>query len=83
MVMQHHELVDGSGYPMGLKNEDICDGAKLLAILDKYDGLINPKEQQRKSKKDAVITINKEYKGKLSGHWLRLFNLGMTRLLKD
>jgi chemotaxis protein histidine kinase CheA len=83
MVMQHHELVDGTGYPMGLKNEEICDGAKLLAILDKYDGLINPKKQQRKSKKDAVITINKECKGKFSGHWLRLFNLGMTRLLKD
>jgi len=83
IVMQHHELLDGTGYPMGLKNEEICDGAKLLAIIDKYDGLINPKEQQRKSKKDAVITINKEFKGKLSGYWLRLFNLGMTRLLKD
>jgi chemotaxis protein histidine kinase CheA len=83
MVMQHHELMDGTGYPMGLKNNEICDGAKLLAILDKYDGLINPTEYEKQSKKDAVITINKEFKGKLSGHWLRLFNLGMTRLLKD
>jgi len=83
IVMQHHELVDGSGYPLGIKNEDICDGAKLLAILDRYEGLINPKEEHKKTKKEAVIIINKEFKGKLSGHWLRLFNLGMTRLLKD
>ena len=83
IVMQHHELIDGTGYPLGLKNEDICEGAKLLAILDKYDGWIHPKDDQRKSKKEAVIAINKQYKGKLSGYWLRLFNLGMTRILKD
>jgi HD-GYP domain-containing protein (c-di-GMP phosphodiesterase class II) len=83
IVMQHHEFIDGSGYPLGIKNEDICDGAKLLAILDKYDGLIHPKNDKKKSKKDAVIEINKAYKGKLSGYWLRLFNLGMTRILKD
>jgi HD-GYP domain-containing protein (c-di-GMP phosphodiesterase class II) len=82
-VMQHHEFMDGTGYPMGLKNHEICDGAKLIAILDKYDGLINPWDHNKQSKKDAVITINKVFKGKLSGHWLRLFNLGMTRLLKD
>lgn len=83
IVMQHHEFIDGSGYPLGLKNEQICEGAKLLAILDKYDELINPKSNNRMSKKQAVISLNKEYKGKLSGHWLRLFNQGMTRLLKD
>ncbi|MCP4950049.1 MAG: HD domain-containing protein, partial [Aestuariibacter sp.] len=37
IVMQHHERVDGSGYPLGLKEDDICDGAKLLAILDTFD----------------------------------------------
>ncbi|MFT5712225.1 MAG: HD-GYP domain-containing protein (c-di-GMP phosphodiesterase class II) [Glaciecola sp.] len=83
MVMQHHEFMDGTGYPMGLKNDEICAGAKLLGILDKYDGLINSTENTKQSKKDAVITINREFRGKLSGHWLRLFNLGMTRLLKD
>jgi HD-GYP domain-containing protein (c-di-GMP phosphodiesterase class II) len=83
MVMQHHEYLDGSGYPMGLKNEQICEGAKLLAILDKYDGLVNAKNKANMSKKSAVIAINKDFKGKLSGAWLRLFNQGMTSLLKD
>ncbi len=83
MVMQHHEYIDGTGYPMGLKNEQICEGAKLLAILDKYEGLVNAKNRPKVPKKHAVIAINKDFKGKLSGRWLRLFNQGMTKLLKD
>jgi HPt (histidine-containing phosphotransfer) domain-containing protein len=83
IIMQHHEFIDGTGYPLGLKNEDICDGAKLLAILVKYDSWTHPKGERKKSKKDAVIAINKQYKGKFNGHWLRLFNIGMTRILKD
>ncbi|WP_439101407.1 HD-GYP domain-containing protein [Congregibacter sp.] len=34
MVLQHHERLDGSGYPRGLKAEDILPGARLLAIAD-------------------------------------------------
>jgi HD-GYP domain-containing protein (c-di-GMP phosphodiesterase class II) len=83
MVMQHHEYVDGSGYPMGLINDQICEGAKLLSILDKYDGLVNAKNRLSLSKKQAVIALNTKFKGKFSVRWLRLFNQAMTRLLKD
>jgi chemotaxis protein histidine kinase CheA len=83
IVMEHHECMDGSGYPLGLKREQICEGAKLLGILDRYDGLINPRNSQKMSKKDAVIALNKEYKGKVSGSWLRLFNQAMTKLLNQ
>jgi HD-GYP domain-containing protein (c-di-GMP phosphodiesterase class II) len=36
---QHHERVDGSGYPHGLKDEDIELEAKILAVSDVYDAL--------------------------------------------
>ncbi|MBN7827890.1 HD-GYP domain-containing protein, partial [Bowmanella dokdonensis] len=39
IVIQHHERLDGSGYPLGLKDADICEGAKLLAIIDTFDAL--------------------------------------------
>lgn len=83
MVMQHHENIDGSGYPLGLKADQICNGAKLLAILDRYDNLTNTPnpDGQTVSPKQAVIALNQNYKGQLSGTWLRLFNQGMTRLL--
>jgi HD-GYP domain-containing protein (c-di-GMP phosphodiesterase class II) len=84
IVMQHHERTDGSGYPLGLKEDDICEGAKLLAIIDTYDALTHARahsEDEVMSKKDAVIHINKQAKGQFSMKWVRFFNQGMTGLL--
>lgn len=36
-VLQHHERYDGSGYPGGLKGDDIHPFAKIVAIADRYD----------------------------------------------
>ncbi len=78
MVMQHHENIDGTGYPLGIKGDDICDGAKLLAILDRYDFLLH---NDSLSPKDAIVELNKRYKGQLSNYWLRLFIQSMSKLI--
>lgn len=36
---QHHELLDGSGYPKGLKGEEICMEVRLLTILDVFEAM--------------------------------------------
>jgi len=38
-VLQHHERLDGSGYPLGLNAEDIHDLSKIIAIADIYDAI--------------------------------------------
>ncbi len=38
-VLQHHEKVDGSGYPLGLKEKSIHFFAKIAAVADVYDAL--------------------------------------------
>ncbi|MEW9797098.1 HD domain-containing phosphohydrolase [Alteromonas sp. CYL-A6] len=84
IVLQHHERVDGTGYPLGLKEEDICDGAKLLAILDTYDAMTHSRahnKDKQLSKKQAVIEINRIAKGQFSMKWVRHFNHAMTHLL--
>ncbi|MFQ3237204.1 MAG: HD-GYP domain-containing protein (c-di-GMP phosphodiesterase class II) [Paraglaciecola sp.] len=84
IVMQHHERMDGSGYPLGLKKTDICDGAQLLGILDTFDALTHNRadlEHVVHPKKRAVIEINRIKKGQLSASWLNTFNHSMATLL--
>ncbi len=39
LVWEHHELWDGTGYPRGLKGEEIYIGARIFAIIDTYDAM--------------------------------------------
>ncbi len=41
MAFTHHERWDGSGYPQGLKGEDIPISGRLMAVADVYDALIS------------------------------------------
>jgi PAS domain S-box-containing protein len=34
MILQHHERMDGSGYPLGLKGEEILLGSRIIAVAD-------------------------------------------------
>ncbi|MDP2961374.1 MAG: HD-GYP domain-containing protein [Sulfurimicrobium sp.] len=42
IVMQHHECIDGSGYPGKLKAEKISPLSKIVSIVNVYDNLCNP-----------------------------------------
>lgn len=39
IILQHHEKIDGSGYPYGLKDDEICIEAKILSVADAYDAM--------------------------------------------
>lgn len=39
MILQHHERMDGSGYPHGLVGEMICIEARIIAVADTYDAM--------------------------------------------
>ncbi len=39
IVHQHHERIDGSGYPRKLKGEDICMEARILAVADVVEAM--------------------------------------------
>jgi HD-GYP domain-containing protein (c-di-GMP phosphodiesterase class II) len=40
VVRQHHERMDGSGYPQGLKGEDILIEARIIAVADVIEGMV-------------------------------------------
>ena len=39
VVLYHHERFDGSGYPFGLKGEDIPIGARIFSVVDAFDAM--------------------------------------------
>ena len=41
LVYQHHERLDGSGYPRGLRSEDTLIGAKILAVADTIEAMFS------------------------------------------
>jgi putative two-component system response regulator len=41
IVAQHHEKWDGSGYPFGLRGEDINIGARIFAVVDAFDAMVS------------------------------------------
>jgi HD-GYP domain-containing protein (c-di-GMP phosphodiesterase class II) len=40
VVLQHHERLDGSGYPNALKGDSISDDARILAVADTVDAMV-------------------------------------------
>ena len=44
IIMEHHERCDGSGYPNGLKHDDISRGALVLAVADRYGAMISSRD---------------------------------------
>lgn len=47
-IWQHHERLDGSGYPLGLSGDEICSEAKIIAIADTYDSLTSERVYRSK-----------------------------------
>ena len=56
-VIQHHERNDGSGYPSGLKGDQISTFGKVLAVLDSYDAMASSRTYAEKRSPFEVFKI--------------------------
>ncbi len=43
MIVEHHERIDGRGYPLGLKGDEILHGSKVLAVVDSFHAITGPR----------------------------------------
>jgi len=48
IILQHHERLYGSGYPNGLENEKISNGAKIIAVADVFDAMYSNRPYREK-----------------------------------
>jgi putative two-component system response regulator len=63
IALSHHEKWDGSGYPEGLRGEDIPEAARIVAIADVYDALSYDRVYRKAFPEQKVMQIMHEGNG--------------------
>ena len=66
IIEGHHEHFDGTGYPKGLKGEEIPLGARILAVADAYDTLTSERPYRSRFGQEEAI---KMLKGSAGVQW--------------
>ena len=83
IILHHHERLDGTGYPNGLKGDQICEGAKLLAIVDSFEAITQKRAYQTSQQRPIVRAISEinNHSGILyCPKWVECFNQAVKRL---
>ncbi|MGD9201670.1 MAG: HD domain-containing phosphohydrolase [Chitinispirillia bacterium] len=76
IASQHHEMVDGSGYPLGLAEEELSLESKILAVVDIYDAIIaqdRPYKPAMPPKKAIEILKSEAQYGRLNSDVVNFF----------
>jgi HD-GYP domain-containing protein (c-di-GMP phosphodiesterase class II) len=65
-ILEHHEKFDGSGYPKGLKGEEISLQARIIAVADSYDAMTSQRTyhkglSKREAKKEIINRSNTQF----------------------
>jgi diguanylate cyclase (GGDEF)-like protein/putative nucleotidyltransferase with HDIG domain len=57
VIRSHHEKLDGSGYPDGLKGEQISTVARVMTVVDIYDALVTDRPYRKRMAKEKALHI--------------------------
>jgi HD-GYP domain-containing protein (c-di-GMP phosphodiesterase class II) len=64
-VQNHHERLDGSGYPRGLKDKQVSMIARIAAVADMYDALTSNRPYRRSAAPEDAVTVLRSQAGAL------------------
>lgn len=79
IVIQHHERLNGSGYPRGLTAKDILIEAKIIAVADVVEAMVNDRPYRPMLGMDKTL---KEIQGKKNSHYDALAVDACVKVLK-
>jgi HD-GYP domain-containing protein (c-di-GMP phosphodiesterase class II) len=82
MVAQHHEMPNGSGYPNNLRDDAICPGAKIIAIVDAFEAVMLKHSHRGKNRSvlRAIAEIN-ACDNQFASEWTLPFNTIIRRTI--
>ncbi len=60
IIRHHHERIDGSGYPDGLKGNEVAVTARIMTVVDIYDALTSNRPYREAMSKEKATGILKE-----------------------
>jgi hypothetical protein len=63
LVMDHHERLDGSGYPRGLSGEELDLETRIMAVCDVYDALMSQRVYREAWSQEAALHMLREQSG--------------------
>ncbi|MHC1685466.1 MAG: HD domain-containing phosphohydrolase [Clostridiaceae bacterium] len=64
IALQHHEKYDGTGYPYGLKDEDIHIFGRIIAVADVFDALGSDRAYKKAWSLESILDLFKDQRGK-------------------
>lgn len=56
-IQQHHERLDGTGYPRGLRGSSVCELARILSICDVFAALTEERAYQAPYAQDQAVQV--------------------------
>ena len=62
-AMKHHENIDGTGYPQGLKGDEIPQIARLIRVAESYVSLSSKRSYRGAMDKETAVNTLKEQPG--------------------
>ena len=61
LILSHHERWDGSGYPRGLKADEIPLGGRILAVVDAYESMrVGRPYRPARGRDEAIVELRRE-----------------------
>ena len=63
IICHHHERWDGTGYPQGLRGEEISPEGRIIAIVDVYDALISERAYKRALSHEDALDVIRQGRG--------------------
>ena len=83
IILQHHERIDGSGYPNHLSGNEILEEAKIIAVSDTVEAIINKRPYRKALGLDYALKTIEIEKGKTLDHKISTICLDLLSKYKS